>query len=61
MGLKHFFNIELKCSICGKTLESGDGLTAHITLPSEKMMPVGRMDKVLSKFADKVYCKKCSE
>ncbi|AMR10688.1 hypothetical protein KY998_04765 [Bacillus paralicheniformis] len=60
MGL-NFFNIELICSNCGKTLKSGDEIVAHITLPSEKKMPVGRMDRVLSKHSDKVYCKKCSE
>ncbi|MBO3650456.1 MULTISPECIES: hypothetical protein [Bacillus amyloliquefaciens group] len=61
MELKNFFNTELKCSICGKTLKSGDEITAYLTLPSEKKMPVGRMDKVLSKHSDKVCCKKCSE
>ncbi|WP_267902277.1 hypothetical protein [Bacillus velezensis] len=41
MGLKNFFNTELKCSICGKTLKSGDEITAYLTLPSEKKMPCG--------------------
>ncbi|MCY7975575.1 hypothetical protein P8843_06605 [Bacillus inaquosorum] len=60
MGL-NFFNAELKCSNCGKVLNSGDEIAVHITLPSQKKMPVGILDKVLSKHSDKVYFKKCSE
>ncbi|MEY8820573.1 hypothetical protein AB7C35_15330 [Bacillus subtilis] len=60
MGL-NFFNAELKCSNCGKVLNSGDEIVVHVTLPSQKKMPVGILDKVLSKHSDKVYCKKCSE
>ncbi|AYF11391.1 hypothetical protein [Bacillus] len=60
MGV-NFFNAELKCSNCGKVLNSGDEIEVHITLPSQKKMPVGILDKVLSKHSDKVYCKNCSE
>ncbi|XOT29401.1 hypothetical protein ACLQ7P_11385 [Bacillus subtilis subsp. subtilis] len=60
MGL-NFFNAELKCSNCSKVLNSGDEIVVHITLPSQKKMPVGILDKVLSKHSDKVYCKNCSE
>ena len=44
MGL-NFFNAELKCSNCGKVLNSGDEIVVHITLPSQKKMPVGILDK----------------
>ncbi|XLG14429.1 hypothetical protein ACI5QL_01916 [Bacillus velezensis] len=44
-----------------KNIKIRDEITAYLTLPSEKKMPVGRMDKVLSKHSDKVCCKVCSE
>ena len=59
MVFKNFFNAELKCSGCNRTLKSGDEIFVHITLPEEKKMPVGVLDKVLSKHSETVYCKKC--
>ncbi|MYL63470.1 hypothetical protein GLW07_08905 [Bacillus hwajinpoensis] len=59
MAFRNFFNAELKCSSCNRSLKSGDEIFVHITLPNENKMPVGVLDKVLSKYSDTVYCKTC--
>ena len=59
MGLNNFFNAKLKCTKCGRELKSGDEAFIHLTLPEEKKMPVGVLDKVLSTYSNKVYCKNC--
>ncbi|WP_283152612.1 hypothetical protein [Guptibacillus hwajinpoensis] len=51
----------LKCSVCDRLLKSGDEFFVHMTLPNEKKMPVGVLDKMLSKHANTVYCKTCYE
>ena len=56
---KNFFNAKLKCTGCTRTLYSGDEIYVHLTLPEEKKMPVGILDKVLSKHAETVYCEMC--
>lgn len=61
MFLKDFFDRELKCTNCGHALNSGDEIFIHLTLPNEKKMPVGVLDKVLSKHSNKVHCKTCYE
>ncbi|UOQ44893.1 hypothetical protein MUN89_02775 [Halobacillus salinarum] len=56
---KKFFTAELKCSSCDRPLKSGEEIFVHMTLPDEKKMPVGVLDKVLSKYSETVYCKMC--
>lgn len=55
-----FFKIEdLVCSNCGKKLIEGDKIFVSLTLPSERRMPVGILDKVIQKHSNYVYCQKC--
>ena len=59
MVFKNFFHTELTCSNCHRLLKPGDEIFVHLTLPSEKKMPVGVLDQVLGKYSDVVYCKAC--
>lgn len=59
MGLNDFFNAKLKCTHCGRIINSGEDVFIHLTLPNEKKMPVGVLDKVLSRYSNTVYCKNC--
>ncbi len=54
-----FFSRELTCSNCERKLGSGDKAFIEITLPNERKMPVGVLDKVLSRYSDQVYCEDC--
>ncbi|MBK3496367.1 hypothetical protein JFL43_16170 [Viridibacillus sp. YIM B01967] len=53
-------NKALSCSSCNKQLGEGDRIHVSLTLPSERMMPVGVLNKVLQKHANTVYCEKCN-
>lgn len=59
MVFNNFFNTELTCTNCGQVLQAGEEVFIHLTLPDEKKMPVGVLDKVLSKYSSKVYCENC--
>ncbi|MDX8366111.1 hypothetical protein [Cytobacillus sp. IB215665] len=61
MFLKEFFDKELQCTNCDRTLSSGDEIFISLTLPNERKMPIGVLDKVLSKHSNKVHCKTCYE
>jgi hypothetical protein len=61
MFLKEFFDKELQCTNCGHTLVSGDEIFISLIVPNERKMPVGVLDKVLSKYSNKVHCKTCYE
>lgn len=52
---------ELTCTVCGMKMKEGDSFTATITLPAEKNMLVGPLDKVIAKTATRVLCSSCKE
>jgi len=52
---------ELQCTNCGCNLSSGDEIFISLILPNERKMPVGVLNKVLSKYSNKVHCKTCYE
>lgn len=56
---KHFKDVNLVCSQCGKTIEYGEQFAVSLVLPEEKNMPVGQLDKVLAKRANEISCSKC--
>ncbi|MGX5573325.1 hypothetical protein [Bacillus toyonensis] len=56
---EHFKDVDLVCSQCGKTIESGERFLVSLVLPEEKNMPVGQLDKVLAKRANEILCNKC--
>ena len=59
-NFKKFFKVvELHCTNCQTKIKEGDSFTANITLPSEKSMLVGPMDKTIAKTAESVLCSKC--
>lgn len=59
-NLKRFFEaVELQCTNCHTKINEGDSFTANITLPSEKSMLVGPLDKTIAKTAESVLCSKC--
>ncbi|QJX80284.1 hypothetical protein FDZ14_29765 (plasmid) [Priestia megaterium] len=58
---KNFFNRELRCSNCNKLFQAGDKVFVSLVLPSKSMMPVGVLDKVLSKHSEKVFCTICNK
>ncbi|MEF2245085.1 MULTISPECIES: hypothetical protein [unclassified Paenibacillus] len=49
----------LKCSVCNQVIKEKEQFTVTLTLPSEAMMPVGILDKVLAKHAAEVICSGC--
>lgn len=51
---------KLKCTHCGAIINEGDLFIAKITLPSEKAMLVGPLDKTIAKTAESVLCSKCN-
>lgn len=53
--------VKLKCTNCGAIIKEGDLFTAKITLPSEKAMLVGPLDKTIAKSAERVLCSKCNK
>lgn len=56
---EHFQEVELTCSKCGKTLKEGERFSVTLIMPSEKLMPVGPLDKVLAKRAIHISCGEC--
>lgn len=56
---EHFKEAELACSKCGKSIEEGERFFVTLILPTEKQMPVGRLDKMLAKRAVDITCSDC--
>ena len=56
---EHFQEVELTCSKCGKTIEEGGRFSVTLIMPSEKLMPVGPLDRVLAKRAIQITCDGC--
>lgn len=56
-----FMTAKLKCTNCGEIITEGDVFTARITLPSEKAMLVGPLDKTIAKTAESISCSKCNK
>ena len=57
--LSFFKPQKLKCSKCNHEIQEKEQFTVTLTLPSEAMMPVGILDKVLAKHAAEVLCVNC--
>ncbi|CDN33805.1 hypothetical protein ABB10_26895 [Bacillus thuringiensis] len=55
-----FKSKDLCCSNCNKYLGEGETIFVTITLPSQKKMYVGVLDKVLQKHSQYVYCECCN-
>ena len=49
----------LTCTNCGRTIKEGEKFTANITMPSEKQMPVSRLDNAIARTANRVQCETC--
>jgi len=59
-SFKGFFkDVKLQCSRCGKEINENDEMTVAIRMPNKRRMPVGPLDRVLSKFAHEILCTKC--
>lgn len=54
-----FKDANLECSRCGKEIKENDEMTVTIRMPNKRWMPVGPLDRVLSKFAQEILCNKC--
>lgn len=50
---------QLICTNCGRKIEEGESFTANITMPSEKNMPVSRLDNAIARTANSVLCERC--
>ena len=50
---------ELICSYCNKKIEACEDFSAHITMPKEKDLLVGRLDTVIARTANKIICENC--
>lgn len=50
----------IECDNCKREIQPNEELVIHLTLPNDRKMPVGVLDKMIKKHADEIYCKKCS-
>lgn len=50
---------DLTCSNCGKEIKESEPFTVTLSLPSKKKMPVGVLDKVLARQAEKILYTQC--
>ena len=57
--LDFFKEVNLTCSNCGREIKENEPFTVTLKLPSKKKMPVGVLDKVLAKHAEKILCTQC--
>ena len=54
-----FTSKQLICSNCGEKIKEGERFIANITMPSEKNMPVSRLDNAIARTANNVFCERC--
>ena len=54
-----FTSKQLTCSNCKRKIEEGERFIANITMPSEKNMPVSRLDNAIARTANNVLCERC--